>query len=46
LTARQIDLFFGKCQEVKREQRRARLSDTNAAFAGGKSAKQLMKDLE
>lgn len=46
MTARQIDLLFGVCEQAKREQRRARLSDVNAAFAGGKAAKQLMKDLE
>ena len=46
LTSRQIDLFFVECEKAKKERRRARLSDINAAFAGGPRAKQLMKDLE
>ena len=46
LTSRQISLFFAEVQALQRANRRAFISDANAAYAGGKSAKQQLKELE
>jgi hypothetical protein len=45
LTARQILLFFDQAQDQERRARRARIVDINAAFAGGKAATELLKEL-
>lgn len=46
MTSRQIGLFFTEVQALDRAHRRAFISDTNAAYAGGKAAKQQLKELE
>jgi hypothetical protein len=46
LTARQIELFFREVQDSARRARRARITDVNAAFAGGEAATSLFRTLE
>ena len=46
MTWRQMLLFFAEVQADERAQRRARISDINAGFAGGDVAKGLYRALE
>ncbi len=44
-TWRQLQLFFQVEERASRRNRRSRLVDTNAAFAGGRPAKTLEREL-
>lgn len=46
MTQRQILLAWNELQAQERRTRRDRITDINVGFAGGKPAKQLLKDLE
>lgn len=46
MTQRQVLLAWEEVQADQRRRRRERITDINVGFAGGKSAKQLIKDLE
>lgn len=46
MTQRQILLAWSHVQQQQRRQRRERITDTNAAYAGGDPATTLLKELE
>ena len=45
-TRRQVNAFFAEEQARERRLRRCRISDVNAAMAGGNPANKLLQDLE
>ena len=45
-TERQIGLYFESAQRLEGRRRITRISDVNAAFAGGKHADAILKQLE
>ncbi|WP_158003711.1 hypothetical protein [Stenotrophomonas geniculata] len=46
MTKRQISLAWEYVQAQQRRERRERITDTNAAYAGGSPATNLLKDLK
>lgn len=46
MTRRQILLAWSHVQQQQRRQRRERITDVNAAYAGGKPAQALLQELK